>query len=89
MATMKAAQVTEKGKDFDIVEREIPEPGEGQVRVKVEACGICHGDAVAKFGSFNSAWHNYNSHQAKSAMLKPYLCGRGYLLVPTIRPLIA
>ena len=50
MATMKAAQVTEKGKDFDIVEREIPEPGEGQVRVKVEACGICHGDAVAKYG---------------------------------------
>ena len=35
MATMKAAQVTEKGKDFDIVERDIPEPGEGQVRVEV------------------------------------------------------
>lgn len=50
MATMKAAQVTEVGKDLDVVEREIPEPGEGQVRVRVEACGICHGDAVAKYG---------------------------------------
>jgi D-arabinose 1-dehydrogenase-like Zn-dependent alcohol dehydrogenase len=47
---MRAAQVSEKGKDFDIVAREIPEPGEGHVRVKVEACGICHGDAVAKYG---------------------------------------
>src|SRR5256714_6949137 len=47
---MKAAQVPKPGADFEIVEREIPEPGAGQVRVKVEACGICHSDALVKEG---------------------------------------
>lgn len=52
MATMRAAQMTEPGKDFEIVEREIPEPGEGQVRIKVEACGICHSDDVVQTGEW-------------------------------------
>jgi len=52
MATMRAAQITEPGKDFEIVEREIPEPGEGQVRIKVEACGICHSDDVVQSGEW-------------------------------------
>src|SRR2546423_1977321 len=47
---MKAAQVPKPGADFEIVEREIPEPGAGQVRVKVEACGICHSDALVREG---------------------------------------
>jgi D-arabinose 1-dehydrogenase-like Zn-dependent alcohol dehydrogenase len=47
---MKAAQVSKPGGDFEIVEREIPEPGPGQVRVKVEACGICHSDVLVKDG---------------------------------------
>ena len=41
---MKAAQISKPGGDFEIVEREVPEPGRGQVRVKVEACGVCHSD---------------------------------------------
>jgi D-arabinose 1-dehydrogenase-like Zn-dependent alcohol dehydrogenase len=47
---MKAALVSKPGGDFELVEREIPEPGPGQVRVKVEACGICHSDALVKEG---------------------------------------
>jgi len=47
---MKAAQISKAGGDFELVERDIPEPGPGQVRVKVEACGICHSDALVKDG---------------------------------------
>lgn len=49
MATMKAMQVSKGGAPFELVERAIPDPGPGQVRVKVEACGICHSDALVKF----------------------------------------
>jgi D-arabinose 1-dehydrogenase-like Zn-dependent alcohol dehydrogenase len=48
--TMKVVQVPSAGADFQIVEREIPEPGAGQVRIKVQACGICHSDALTKEG---------------------------------------
>ena len=47
---MKAAQISAPGKDWELVERDIPEPGAGQVRVKVEACGICHSDMLVKEG---------------------------------------
>jgi D-arabinose 1-dehydrogenase-like Zn-dependent alcohol dehydrogenase len=47
---MKAAQISKPGGDWELVEREIPEPKNGQVRVKVEACGICHSDALVKEG---------------------------------------
>ena len=47
---MKAAQISKAGGDFELVEREIPQPGPGQVRVKVEACGICHSDVLVKEG---------------------------------------
>jgi len=47
---MKAAQISKAGGDWELVERDIPEPGPGQVRVKIEACGICHSDAVVKDG---------------------------------------
>jgi D-arabinose 1-dehydrogenase-like Zn-dependent alcohol dehydrogenase len=50
MAMMKAAVVPSAGGAFQIVEREIPQPGMGQVRVKVQACGICHSDAMTKEG---------------------------------------
>ena len=46
----KAAQISKPGGDWELVEREIPEPNAGQVRVKVEACGICHSDALVKDG---------------------------------------
>src|SRR5437016_2320855 len=47
---MKAAQISKPGGDWELVEREISEPGAGQVRVKVEACGICHSDVLVKEG---------------------------------------
>lgn len=50
IAPMKAAQVSRAGADFQIVEREIPKPGAGQVRIKVQACGICHSDMLIKEG---------------------------------------
>jgi D-arabinose 1-dehydrogenase-like Zn-dependent alcohol dehydrogenase len=49
---MKAAQVPKPGGDFRIVEREIPKPGAGQVRIKVQACGVCHSDVFTKEGSW-------------------------------------
>ena len=50
MAKMKAAQVAKAGGNFEIVERNIPEPGRGEVRIKVEFCGICHSDVLVKEG---------------------------------------
>ena len=47
---MKAAQISKPGGDWELIERDIPDPGAGQVRVKVEACGICHSDALVKEG---------------------------------------
>lgn len=52
MAKMKAVQVPKAGGDFEIVERDIPQPGPGQVRIKVLACGVCHSDVVTKEGAF-------------------------------------
>src|SRR6266404_6624999 len=48
---MKVAQIASPGADFQIVEREIPKPGVGQVRIKVQACGICHSDVLTKEGA--------------------------------------
>jgi D-arabinose 1-dehydrogenase-like Zn-dependent alcohol dehydrogenase len=50
LAPMKSAQIPRAGADFQIVEREIPKPGAGQVRIKVQACGICHSDVLTKEG---------------------------------------
>jgi len=47
---MKAVQVSKPGGSFEIVDRPVPQPGRGQVRIKVEACGICHSDALVKEG---------------------------------------
>jgi D-arabinose 1-dehydrogenase-like Zn-dependent alcohol dehydrogenase len=47
---MKVVQVSRPGADFEIVEREIPAPPPGHVRIKVQACGICHSDVLTKEG---------------------------------------
>lgn len=52
MSQMKVAQISAAGGDFELVDRAIPDPGPDQVRVKVEACGICHSDAFVKDGGF-------------------------------------
>src|SRR5215470_4887783 len=52
MVKMKAVQVPKAGGDFEIFERDIPQPGPGQVRIKVQACGICFSDHLTKDGIF-------------------------------------
>ena len=52
MSKMRVMQVTQPNGPFELVEREIPEPTAGQVRIKVEACGICHSDSLVKEGAF-------------------------------------
>src|SRR6202042_691670 len=52
VASMKAAQISKPGAGFEIVERDIPEPGPGHVRIRVQACGVCHSDVVTKEGLF-------------------------------------
>ncbi len=49
---MKVMQVSKPGGDFELVQREVPTPPAGHVRIKVEACGICHSDAFIKMGHF-------------------------------------
>jgi len=49
-APMKVAQISKPGADFEIVEREIPTPDAGQVRIKLQACGVCHSDVLTKEG---------------------------------------
>jgi D-arabinose 1-dehydrogenase-like Zn-dependent alcohol dehydrogenase len=50
VAPMKVAQISGPGADFEIIEREIPKPVAGQVRIKVQACGVCHSDVLTKEG---------------------------------------
>ncbi|HEY4119541.1 MAG TPA: alcohol dehydrogenase [Byssovorax sp.] len=52
MPKMKAVQVSKKGGPFELTERDVPEPQANWIRVKVEACGICHSDAIVKFQAF-------------------------------------
>src|SRR5271166_1808220 len=52
MAVMRVAQVSRPKGPFEIVERPIPQPGAGSVRIKVQACGICHSDSLTKEGAY-------------------------------------
>lgn len=49
---MRAVTVPSPGADFEVVEKDIPDPGRGEVRVRVDACGICHSDVFVKDGAF-------------------------------------
>ncbi len=48
MSKMRAALITRPGGPIELVERPVPEPGPGWVRVEVQACGICHSDSLVK-----------------------------------------
>ena len=50
--TGRAVEVPAVGGDFQVVQREFPEPGPGHVRIRVRACGVCHSDSITKFGVF-------------------------------------
>ena len=51
-ATMRVAQVSRPGGPLELVERPIPDPGPGSVRIKVRACGVCHSDVSTKEGQW-------------------------------------
>ena len=51
-APMRVAQIPKPGADFQLVDREIPKPGVREVRVKVQACGVCHSDMFTKEGAW-------------------------------------
>src|SRR5258708_3156660 len=61
--TMKAVEVSRAGGPWEVVEREIPEPGTGQVRVRVEACGICHSDVIVKEGIWPVSYPRVPGHE--------------------------
>ena len=63
MAKMRAIQVSRAKGPFEIVERDIPEPGAGEVRIKVEACGVCHSDAIVKEGQMPVAYPRVPGHE--------------------------
>src|SRR5215471_16544549 len=52
MAKMRVVQVSRAEGPLELVERDVPAPGPGQVRIKVQACGICHSDSLTKMGVF-------------------------------------
>jgi D-arabinose 1-dehydrogenase-like Zn-dependent alcohol dehydrogenase len=52
MSRMRAVQISSANAPFELVTREIPTPGPRQVRIKVQACGICHSDSFTKMGAF-------------------------------------
>ena len=60
--TMIVAQISQKGGPFELVERPIPEPGHGEVLIKIDACGVCHSDAIFKDGNW-------------PGMKYPFVCG--------------
>jgi D-arabinose 1-dehydrogenase-like Zn-dependent alcohol dehydrogenase len=52
MRKMKAVEVSQAGAPLELVERDVPEPGEGHVLIKIQACGICHSDMLTKEGAW-------------------------------------
>ncbi|HEY6334132.1 MAG TPA: alcohol dehydrogenase [Blastocatellia bacterium] len=63
MAKMKAVVVPRPGADFEIVEREIPQPERGQVGIRVIACGVCHSDVITKEGALPITYPRVPGHE--------------------------
>ncbi|TDO56871.1 propanol-preferring alcohol dehydrogenase [Kribbella sp. VKM Ac-2571] len=61
--TMRAAQVQQAGGPFVVTDVPIPEPAEGQIRVKVYACGICGGDAIPRNALFGTTLPRIPGHE--------------------------
>src|SRR5499426_2382237 len=61
-ATYKAIQVTKPG-EFEVVMKPLVDPGPGQVRIRVEACGVCHSDAGTVEASFPISWPRVPGHE--------------------------
>jgi alcohol dehydrogenase, propanol-preferring len=71
MPLMKAIQISRPGAELESIEKEIPEPGEREVLIKVEACGVCHGDAVARYGAFpGTAYPRVPGHEVVGTVVR-------------------
>lgn len=57
MATMRAIQIPSANAEFELVQRDVPTPGPGEVVVRVHACGVCHSDSFAKSGQYPGVSH--------------------------------
>ncbi|WP_348607070.1 alcohol dehydrogenase [Halobaculum rarum] len=60
---MRAARVPEAGADFEVLDVETPEPDPGEVRIDVDACGICHSDAFVKEGAYPIDYPRVPGHE--------------------------
>ncbi len=63
VARMKIARVPAANAKFELTEVEIPEPGPGQVRVKVHACGVCHSDSITVVGALGTSFPRAPGHE--------------------------
>ena len=62
-STMKMARVPEQNAKFELVDVDVPEPGAGQVRVKVHACGVCHSDSLTVAGAMGNDFPRAPGHE--------------------------
>jgi D-arabinose 1-dehydrogenase-like Zn-dependent alcohol dehydrogenase len=67
-STMKMARVPEANGQFELVDVDIPQPGPGQVRVKVHACGVCHSDALTVMGAMGNTFPRAPGHEVAGAV---------------------
>lgn len=63
MATMKVARVPEANARFEVVDVPVPEPGSGQVRIRVHACGVCHSDSLTVMGAMGNDFPRAPGHE--------------------------
>ena len=63
MTTMRMARVPEANAQFELVDVDIPEPGSGQVRVRVHACGVCHSDSLTVMGAMGNTFPRAPGHE--------------------------
>jgi D-arabinose 1-dehydrogenase-like Zn-dependent alcohol dehydrogenase len=59
----RAVQVPAAHAPFEIVDKEFPEPGPGQVRIRIQACGVCHSDSITKEGLFPISFPRVPGHE--------------------------
>lgn len=63
MSMMRAMVINEQGGDLVLEQREVPQPGRGEVLVRVHACGVCHSDVFAKHGYPGVSWPVVPGHE--------------------------
>lgn len=68
MTTMKIARVPAAGEPFELTDVPIPEPGPGEVRVKVHACGVCHSDSLTVMGAMGNDFPRAPGHEVAGAV---------------------